>query len=300
MTIPTPASFSLSAAAAFYSGFTPMSEAASAGSASLSLGFLVERTWEPVAAHLAQDADALHLRTTGASEEAALPQVRRMLGLDVDAAAWVALGEREPLVGALQREFPGFHTATFPSPYEAAVGGIVTQRTTMRQAAAIRRRLSESHGTVIDGIHVLPAPARMLEVDAVQGLPASKVPWLHGVARAALDGRLDAERLRAMPQDQALAELQSLPGIGGWTAAHALLRGAAPPDGRSVAEPRVLRAFSLLVGRELDERGLDEVLDRCRPFRMWVAILTVRHLAAVGGFAATPDDRNRRGRISRR
>lgn len=292
-------SFSLAAAASFYRGFTPMAGAASADGGSLTLAFLVERLWTPAVVHLRQEGASLALEARGADEEAVLPQVRRMLGLDVDGDAWVALGARVPQVGALQRAFPGFFTAAFPSPYEAALGGIVAQRTSMAGAAAIRRSLAVSHGTFLDDRHVLPSPAALADLDAVPGLPATKLPWLQALGRAALDGRLDAERLRAMPQEDAVAELRSLPGIGPWTAEHAVLRGAAPPDGLPTAEPRVLRALSRVFGRELDARSFAAAAEAFRPFRMWVSVLAVRDLAASGGWSARPDRRERGNRAVR-
>ncbi|MGI8941002.1 MAG: hypothetical protein ACR2H7_03775 [Actinomycetota bacterium] len=57
-----------------------------------------------------------------------------------------------------------------------------------------------------------------------------KVEQLHAVARAALEGRLDATRLRARPRAEALAELRHLPGIGDFFAELILVRGAGDPD----------------------------------------------------------------------
>ena len=53
-----------------------------------------------------------------------------------------------------------------------------------------------------------PRPARLLEATAVPGLNEKKVDWLHGIARAALDGRLDTGALAALPRDEALAAVR--------------------------------------------------------------------------------------------
>jgi DNA-3-methyladenine glycosylase II len=47
-----------------------------------------------------------------------------------------------------------------------------------------------------------------------------------------------------MPASEALAELQTLRGIGPWSASHILFRGAASPDGLPTAEPRVLHGLA--------------------------------------------------------
>ena len=70
----------------------------------------------------------------------------------------------------------------------------------------------------------------LLEVEAVPGIAAEKVRRLHGLARATLDGALDTEMLRALPEAEALARLEALPGIGPWTASAVLMRGCGTPD----------------------------------------------------------------------
>jgi DNA-3-methyladenine glycosylase II len=47
-------------------------------------------------------------------------QVARILSLDHDGEAWLAVGEREPVIGELQRRYPGLRPPLFNSPYEAA------------------------------------------------------------------------------------------------------------------------------------------------------------------------------------
>lgn len=286
---PLPAAFRLSAAAAFYGGFVPMAGAAAFDRGDLRLAFLLDRTFVPVAVTLTQDPAGLTGRVSGTTDaEAVARQVRRMFGLDADPEAWRAVGARDPKVAELQQTFDGFFTAGFPSPYEAAVGGVVVQRTSIRHAATVRRRLSESHGTSVDGSWVLPSPERLLEVTACPGLPDHKIGWLHGIAEAALAGKLDAERLRTMPVDDALDELQQLPGIGRWTAAHALFRGATVQDAVPTAEPRVLRAIALLYGLSAEPTSaeLARLTAAWRPFRMWVSILAVRNLVRVAGWSA--------------
>jgi len=82
---------------------------------------------------------------------------------------------------------------------------------------------------------------RLVELDAFPGLPAEKVARLRAVALAALDGRLDSARLRAMPLADAVAELRTIRGVGPWTAQHIVMRGCGVIDELPSAEPRVLR-----------------------------------------------------------
>ncbi len=152
----------------------------------------------------------------------------------------------------------------------------------MRQAAAIRRRLSEAHGSRVQvgatSMALVPSPEQLLAVRTFPSVPDEKLARLHGIARAALEGRLDPARLRALPFDEAVADLERLDGVGPWTAQHIVLRGAALADALPTAEPRVLAGLAEAYRLEAlpSPRAFAELAERWRPYRMWVAILLVR------------------------
>jgi DNA-3-methyladenine glycosylase II len=195
------------------------------------------------------------------------------------------------VVAALKAEQPGFFTAAKASPYDAATWAIIVARTSMASAARVKLAMAHALGdaVAIDGRvhHVFPGPAVLARLDRFAGLPDVKVARLRGIGRAALDGRLDADRLRAMPEDDALADLSALDGVGPWTASHILFRGAAPPDALPTAEPRVLHGFAHAYGLSAPtEATFRRVAGYWRPFRMWVCILLSRHLARSGAWHA--------------
>ncbi|MBL8916851.1 MAG: DNA-3-methyladenine glycosylase 2 family protein [Archangium sp.] len=292
-----PFGFSLSAAAEFYAGFAPMGGAAQLQDKGLQLGVRLDGTFEPVSATLSQKGSRILVEAEGTTDQPRLiKQLSRMLGLDADGRAWAAVGERDDVLGRLKKFFPGFFTAGFPSPYEAGLGGVLSQRSSVKQAAALRRKLSAAHGSQVGGMWLVPAPKRLLAVKAFPGISERKMDVLHGIARAALDGKLEADRLLAMPTEAALESLESLDGVGPWTAAHMLMRGASVRDVLPTSEPRVLRAFAAAYQRP--ESDYAKVSEGWRPFRMWAAIILVRNLAREGGWAAVPEDFARRGRRS--
>jgi DNA-3-methyladenine glycosylase II len=73
----------------------------------------------------------------------------------------------------------------------------------------------------------LPAPAELLSVDPGRlreaGLSWRKVRTLRDLAERFSDGRLDADALSEQPDDELMAELTAIPGIGPWTVQGALL-----------------------------------------------------------------------------
>src|SRR6187401_1212093 len=154
--------FDLAAAAEFLRGFRPAAGGAAGQGTRLVLGLLADGTFEPVRVELEQQGGALRGTVTGSNADAVRAQVARMLSLDVDAAGWAAVLGREPVVAGLQARFPGFRPVCFPSPYEAAVWGILAHRISMVQASALKARLAREHGTVFragdDDVLVVPAP----------------------------------------------------------------------------------------------------------------------------------------------
>jgi len=73
----------------------------------------------------------------------------------------------------------------------------------------------------------LPAPAELLEVDPGKlreaGFSWRKIATLRDLAERLTDGRLDQEVLSGLPDDELMAELTVIPGIGPWTVQGALI-----------------------------------------------------------------------------
>jgi DNA-3-methyladenine glycosylase II len=277
--------FSLAASIAFLEGFTPASYGGAPASV-LELAFPVEGSWRTAGVRVRQDddgpvtAEVVSPPDPGPDLMAEIrPQLERILSLDVDGSDFPAVGERDRVVGEVQRKFPGLRPVGFWSPYEAAAWTIIVRRIRITQGAVIKARMSERLGEPVSFgdrvVHAFPSPQRLAQLDAFPGLAAPKPEWLRSVARAALDGQLDAARLRAMPPAEALADLKKLPGIGDFSAGLTLLRGAGTPDAVPSAEPRLARAVELaygLPGPATTEQIL-AISENWRPYRTWVTML---------------------------
>lgn len=109
----------------------------------------------------------------------------RILSLDVDGQGFGALGERDPVIAALQRRYPGLRPVLFYTPYEAAAWTIIGRRIRMTQAATIRQRLAAElgeHGAFPgpDALISLSSPQRGLAERAWVALLLRK--WLEDEA----------------------------------------------------------------------------------------------------------------------
>lgn len=294
-----PLGFRLAAAQAFYRDFRPGAGMAVAETDTLTLAFRLDGSYAPVVAAVRERGDELSIETAGEAEPSAVAkQLGRILGLDANAEAWLELGERDLVVGELQRQFRGFFSAAKASPYDAATWAVIAPRMNQAQAARIKQALARELGdalTLQGKTHfVFPSPERLRTLERCSGLSEEKISRLRSVAQAACDGLLDADRLREMGEARAFSELQKLRGVGPWAASHIYFRGAAPCDGLPLAEPRVLHGLASAYRlRSPSLVTFQRIAVGWRPFRMWVCVLLMRHLAATAGWYAPGLDEER-------
>jgi len=272
--------FSLTAAARFTEGF-PAGQGD--GDGRLDLAFPADSDWTTVGVRVTADRAALLADVV--ANPGALPlgrirsQVERILSLDVDGTGFPTVAERDPVVGDLQARYPGLRPVQFHSPYEAAAWTIIGQRIRITQAARIRTRMATQLGDRVDfgdrQLPSFPAPDRLTALREFPGLTKRKIDQLQALGRAAGQGQLDATALRSRPPEEALAHLQTLPGIGPFSAELILLRGAGHPDVLPTHEKRLHRAMAAVyhLGPDPDLEALQAIASRWRPYRTWTALL---------------------------
>ncbi|MFB6606491.1 DNA-3-methyladenine glycosylase family protein [Streptomyces noursei] len=196
-----------------------------------------------------------------AADEAVRAQLARILSLDVDVdgTGFPALAA-DPVVAGLMADYPGLRPVCFHSPYEAAAWAVIGNRMRMAQAAAVKARIARRHGHRVhiggQTLYAFPTPAVLRTISHVPGLTDVKIQRLHSLAEAALDGQLDAARLRALPADYptsfpvtnraSTAPSPPLYGLGAPTAAAARLLPSPTGGGRQVRRrpPRVRAAVA--------------------------------------------------------
>lgn len=277
--LPVEGPFSLAAAASFE--FGPNTGRPAPDANVMRLAFVADDFRHHIGAVLTQLPDgSLTAEIMGdAPSDAAEAQVRRILSIDTDVDAWLAAGRADPVLGRVQAAYPGLRPVLFHSPYEAAAWSVLSQRRHRAQGIALRRRLSEAAGATFDLAgrpeSAFPLPAQLLAVTQFPGIEDSRMARLHGVARVALDGQLDAAALRAASTEAALADLQRINGLGPFYAMLVYLRSTGVTDAFTLDEPRLadyLRHFYDLP-RTPSGVEIERIAERWRPFRTWAAVL---------------------------
>jgi len=261
--------WSLMTSRAFWEGFSPSALNDQRAGDGIRTVFRVESDWSRAEVEVTQRDHLATVNVAGDGDlEAAADQVRRFLALDVDARGWPDVAGRDPVIAAAQTQLPGLRPCGFHSPYEAAVWSVLSQRIPIVQAARLRGDLIDRHGN--EGTFPAPRVLRALDLD----LPGRKTEYLHAVADAALDRRLDGTALRAVEPDHAVRSVQEIKGLGPFAAELVVLRGANAPD---VLPRNERRLDAEIVERYGTDRMLAEVSKTWRPYRTWAAV----HLRAL-------------------
>jgi DNA-3-methyladenine glycosylase II len=277
--------FALASAARFIAGWSPTNKGdREPDEGVVRLGFLVDDWSGDVGVVLRQDRDGTVrgeiVESTAADSGRIRAQAARILSLDHDATGYAALGERDPVVGELQRASDWLRPVLFHSPYEAACWAVISARLRQPVAARVRDRLAAERGgsLSIEGTQLLtfPAPEQLLALSSVEGLSQEKLRRLHSIARAAAEGRIDRDRLLALDHDEAIDELLELPGIGPFWSQAILLRAVGPTDAITLSEPRLRAAAAERYEAPQvasDDDAFLALAERWRPFRTWVGVL---------------------------
>lgn len=213
-------------------------------------------------------------------------EVHRLLGLGADLAGFYARAARDPVLAPLVRPLYGLRPTLAPDPFEMLVGAISAQQVNLAFALATRARLVRRFGEpyLVDGVPVYAFPAAAAlaaaDVGTLRAMQYStrKAEYIVGLAQAIADGRIDLAGLAAAPDDEVIARLTALRGIGRWTAEWFLARALGRPDVCPAGDLGVRRAVEALCfrGRAADPARVRRRARAWRPYRS----LAVHYLLA--------------------
>jgi DNA-3-methyladenine glycosylase II len=159
--------------------------------------------------------------------------LERLLGIQIDLAAFYRFAASDPKLGKLAEKFVGMKPPRFPDLFESLVNAISGQQVTLTLAIRLLNKLAENYGRVFHAqelpAHAFPAPKDLAMADheelRAMGFSRQKARALIELACALAEERLDLGQVATMDDEAAVASLCGLHGVGRWTAEYVLLRG---------------------------------------------------------------------------
>jgi DNA-3-methyladenine glycosylase II len=165
-----------------------------------------------------------------------------------------------------------------PDAYQALARAIVGQQLSTKAAASIWGRVTE----LFRG--ETPSPGQLMAVDGEKlreaGLSWSKVGFLKDLAERVDDGRLDLERLNELSDEDVIAELIAIKGVGRWTAEMFLIFHLGRPDVVSMGDLGIRRAVKVAYGMDElpDLTQMERISEPWRPHRTLACLYLWRSL----------------------
>jgi DNA-3-methyladenine glycosylase II len=135
--------------------------------------------------------------------------------LDDIEAARAAVVALDPRLARAHAQTPTFEWRRRVGGFEGLFHMIVDQQVSLASAAAIWARVEAGLGGEV-------TPERVLATDIETlrgfGLSIQKATYGHEIARAHVKGRIDLNRLERLSDEEAIAGLTAIKGVGKWTA----------------------------------------------------------------------------------
>ncbi len=223
-------------------------------------------------------------RTSAAYRREVEARVRFLWGLDDDGRHDAAIAAA-PDVAPLRERFGVLRILRAPDLYEALLVAVIGQQVSVAAAQSVRQRLMDNLGT---GIRVgsgpraadhrlYPAPRHLLAAGGTallkHGLSRQKAAYLLEIAGRAAAGDLDRDRFAGLSDEEAIARLCEIKGVGRWTAEIVLMRGLGRTDIFPAGDLglRVALQETLGLRERPDEKEVRKIAERWQGWRSYAA-----------------------------
>ncbi len=234
------------------------------------------------------------LEGPGAAAPAARREAQRVLdralGASTDVRPFEKRFRHDALLGPAIRRFRGLRVAGAPTVWEALVGAVLAQQINLAFAASIRTELVHAFGRrarIGEALYfAFPTPEAIARAGA-RGLAGfrlsrAKRDTLLRLARGFAGGSLTEDALGGLTDEEVIARLTRIRGVGRWTAEVALLRGLGRRDAFPAGDLSIVKYLAVgLLGRTVaaTEREMREHSDRWKPYRSLALVYLYAALA---------------------
>ena len=137
-----------------------------------------------------------------------------------------SLLRRDPVMAAIIRRYPRIHLVARGDPFHTLARAIVGQQISVKAAQSVWNRYASLVSVV--------SPERTLKVKTRDlrscGLSGRKCEYIHDLSRRFADGLVHVHRWPEMSDEEVIADLVQVRGIGRWTAEMFLMFNLLRPD----------------------------------------------------------------------
>lgn len=173
------------------------------------------------------------------------------------------LRKRDRKLGQAIDEIGIIHRRVTPDLFTALAASVASQQISAKAAETVWRRMEERF-SVISPETIAAATAEEIQQC---GMSMRKAGYIKGIGDMVVNGSLDLDSIHSLPDDEVIARLTALNGVGIWTAEMLLIFSMERPDVVSWGDLAIRRGMIRLYGTETITRAqFERYRKRYSPF----------------------------------
>jgi DNA-3-methyladenine glycosylase II len=187
---------------------------------------------------------------------------------------------KDPLIGPIISRHGALKHKKDRHYFRSLVFAIVSQQISGKAASALMKRIENHYGKPTTPAKVLAADVRQLRQ---LGLSAAKAAYVHDLAARFADGAIRPRYFARMIDEEVIATLTKVRGVGRWTAEMFLIFSLERLDVFPVDDYGVQKAAQQMLGLKELPRGarLAAIGERWRPYRSVATLYIWKSLDSV-------------------
>ncbi|USG64842.1 DNA-3-methyladenine glycosylase 2 [Brevibacillus ruminantium] len=218
--------------------------------------------------------------------------IRHMFSADVDLSPIYAQMSQDPRLVPLTERFRGLRFLLDDDLFQSMVRTIIGQQINLAFAATLMERLLELAGEKVEDADgncflAFPTAERVAAMDVEQLRPLQfsqrKAEYIIDFARVIANGQLELDGFWRLSDEEILAQLTKLRGIGKWTVECLMMFGMGRPDLLPVADIGLKNGIQLVygLGERPDEHEMRKIGESWAPYRSYVCLYIWEMIGAI-------------------
>ena len=193
-------------------------------------------------------------------------RITRLFNAGADSLTISACLRRDPMLRPLVEKHRGIRVPGGWDAFEIVIRAIVGQQVSVAAARSILGTIAHQCGERTANGLSFPTPERLSTSLSRIGMPRRRLDSIRTISTAVASGTFQLEKQASL--DETLAALQSLPGIGPWSANYIAMRAFGEADAFPAGDLVLRRNAGGMTEQQLTRRA-----DRWRPYRAYAAML---------------------------